>query len=96
MRILVLGGTSFVGRAIVEDAVGTGADVTLFSRGRTGTGLFPGLTRLTGDRDSGDYQALRDGTWDAVVDVSGYVPRHFGRPAQARQATMRRTARSRA
>jgi 2'-hydroxyisoflavone reductase len=87
MRILVLGGTSFVGRAIVEDAVGTGADVTLFSRGRTGTGLFPGLTRLTGDRDSGDYQALRGGAvhrekmWDAVVDVSGYVPRHVGRPA---------------
>jgi 2'-hydroxyisoflavone reductase len=82
--------------------VGTGADVTLFSRGRTGTGLFPGLTRLTrltrrtGDRDSGDYQALRDGTWDAAVDVSGYVLPHVGRPAQARQATMRRTARSRA
>ena len=59
MRLLVLGGTAFVGRAIVEDAARTGAEVTLFGRGKTGTGLFPGLARLTGDRDSGDYAALR-------------------------------------
>jgi nucleoside-diphosphate-sugar epimerase len=76
VRLLVLGGTAFVGRAIVEDAVHSGADVTLFGRGKTGTGLFPGLTRLTGDRDAGDYAALRHGSRDAVVDVSGYVPRH--------------------
>ncbi|MHA6765333.1 NAD-dependent epimerase/dehydratase family protein [Streptacidiphilus sp. PAMC 29251] len=80
MHILVLGGTSFVGRAIVEDALHTGAEVTLFGRGKTGTELFPGLTRLIGDRDTGDYAALREagraGGWDAVVDVSGYVPRH--------------------
>jgi 2'-hydroxyisoflavone reductase len=76
MRILVLGGTSFVGRAIVADALRTGAEVTLFSRGRTGAGLFPGVPRLTGDRDTGDYAALSGGRWDAVVDVSGYVPRH--------------------
>jgi 2'-hydroxyisoflavone reductase len=78
MRILVLGGTSFVGRAIVDDALGEGADVTLFGRGRTGAGLFPGIPRRIGDRDTGDYAALRDGRWDAVVDVSGYVPRHVG------------------
>jgi 2'-hydroxyisoflavone reductase len=78
MRILVLGGTSFVGRAIVEDALRTGADVTLFGRGKTGRDLFPELTRLIGDRDTGDYAALRKGSWDAVVDVSGYVPRHVG------------------
>ena len=76
MRILVLGGTSFVGRAIVTDALRTGAEVTLFSRGKTGTDLFPDLIRLIGDRDTGDYLALRHGSWDAVVDVSGYVPRH--------------------
>jgi 2'-hydroxyisoflavone reductase len=93
VRILVLGGTSFVGRAIVEDALGTGAEVTLFGRGRTGTGLFPGLTRLTGDRDTGDYTALDNtaldntalagGRWDAVVDSSGYVPRHVGQAMNA-------------
>jgi nucleoside-diphosphate-sugar epimerase len=83
VRILVLGGTSFVGRAIVSDAVRTGADVTLFGRGKTGAGLFPELTRLIGDRDTGDYAALRDGRWDAVVDVSGYVPRHVGQAMDA-------------
>src|ERR1700722_4044420 len=83
MRILVLGGTSFVGRAIVTDALQAGAEVTLFGRGRTGAGLFPGVRRLTGDRDTGDYAALRDGRWDAVVDVSGYVPRHVGQAMDA-------------
>jgi len=88
VRILVLGGTSFVGRAITEDALRAGAEVTLFGRGRTGTDLFPGVTRLTGDRDSGDYAALADaaragGRWDAVVDSSGYVPRHVGQAMDA-------------
>jgi nucleoside-diphosphate-sugar epimerase len=83
VQILVLGGTSFVGRAVVEDALRTGADVTLFGRGKTGADLFPGVTRLTGDRDTGDYTALRGGSWDAVVDVSGYVPRHVGQAMDA-------------
>jgi nucleoside-diphosphate-sugar epimerase len=83
MRILVLGGTSFVGRAIVADALRSGAGVTLFGRGKTGAELFPGLTRLIGDRDTGDYAALREGSWDAVVDVCGYVPRHVGQAMDA-------------
>ena len=72
-----------MGRAIVEDALRTGAEVTLFGRGKTGAGLFPGLARLIGDRDTGDYAALRSGNWDAVVDVSGYVPRHVGQAMDA-------------
>jgi len=72
-----------VGRAIVDDALRHGAEVTLFSRGRTGTELFPGVPRLIGDRDAGDYAALHDGSWDAVVDVSGYVPRHVGQAMDA-------------
>ncbi len=87
MRILVLGGTSFVGRAIVEDALRAGAVVTLFGRGKTGTDLFPRVPRLTGDRDTGDYTALAAGgehsRWDAVVDSSGYVPRHVGQAMDA-------------
>jgi len=83
VRILVLGGTSFVGRAIVDDALSAGADVTLFSRGKTGPELFPELTRLVGDRDAGDYAALRSGSWDAAVDVSGYLPRHVGQAMDA-------------
>ncbi len=83
MRILVLGGTSFVGRAIVADALGRGDDVTLYSRGKTGAELFPEATRLVGDRETGDYTALAEGEWDAVVDVSGYVPRHVNQAADA-------------
>jgi 2'-hydroxyisoflavone reductase len=75
MRILMLGGTGFVGRAVVEDALAHGHEVTIFSRGRSGAALFPQVPRLIGDRDSDDYSALASGSWDAVVDSSGYVPR---------------------
>src|SRR3954471_3147439 len=83
MNLLVLGGTSFVGRAIVDDAIAAGHTVTLFSRGKTGADLFPDLDRRLGDRDTGDYAALADGQWDAVLDVSGYIPRHFAEAADA-------------
>lgn len=83
MKILVLGGTSFVGRAIVEEALRRGDELTLFSRGRTGTDLFPDVARLVGDRASGDYASLQGTDWDAVVDVSGYVPRHVAQAADA-------------
>ncbi len=70
---------------MVEDALRSGADVTLFGRGKTGADLFPELPRLTGDRDTGEYEVLRDRdrNWDAVVDVSGYVPRHVGQAMDA-------------
>jgi nucleoside-diphosphate-sugar epimerase len=83
MRILVLGGTSFIGRAVVEDALSTGAEVTIFSRGKTGADLFGDLVKLVGDRDNADYAALSNGTWDAVVDLSGYVVRHVGQAMDA-------------
>ncbi|MBO0743383.1 MAG: NAD-dependent epimerase/dehydratase family protein [Candidatus Dormibacteraeota bacterium] len=72
MRVLVLGGTIFLGRHVVEAALARGDQVTVFTRGR---GQAPGgVTSLVGDRDGG-LDALREGTWDAVVDTSGYVPR---------------------
>jgi len=74
VKLLVLGGTQFVGRGLVEAAVAGGHAVSLFTRGRTGAALFPAAERLTGDRDGG-LDALRDGQWDACVDVSGYLPR---------------------
>jgi 2'-hydroxyisoflavone reductase len=74
MRILVIGGTRFVGRHVVEQAVTRGHDVTLFHRGRTGTDLFPDLEHRFGDRDL-DLSALADGEWDATVDTCAYVPR---------------------
>ncbi len=83
MRILVLGGTSFVGRAIVEDLLVRGDEVTVFSRGKTGRELFDQVERLTGDRNTGQYAALAARSWDAVVDVSGYVPRHVREASDA-------------
>ncbi|MFE5548331.1 NAD-dependent epimerase/dehydratase family protein [Streptomyces sp. NPDC056534] len=84
MRILVLGGTSFIGRAIAERALAEGAEVTLFTRGLTNPDLFPQAARLVGDRASGSYGALASGSgWDAAVDVSGYVPRHVRQAADA-------------
>jgi 2'-hydroxyisoflavone reductase len=83
MRILVLGGTSFVGRAIVDDALREEHEVTLFNRGQTGRDLFPRTKLLLGDRREGDYTALAEGTWDAVVDVSGFVPRHVRQACDA-------------
>jgi 2'-hydroxyisoflavone reductase len=74
MRILVLGGTQFLGRHTVEAALARGHDVTMFNRGRTRPELFPEAEKLRGDRD-GDLDALRGRAFDAVVDTSGYVPR---------------------
>lgn len=75
MRILVLGGTLFVGRHVVEAALAGGHEVTLFNRGRTDAALFPDVETLHGDRDAGDLEALHGRTWDAVVDTSAGLPR---------------------
>jgi 2'-hydroxyisoflavone reductase len=73
VRILVLGGTKFLGRAVVDLAVARGHELTLFNRGRTEPDLFPAVERLRGDR-SGDLSALTGRRWEAVVDTSGFVP----------------------
>ena len=77
MRLLVVGGTSFVGRHAVEHAVEAGHDVTVFHRGRTNDDLLAGrIEHRHGDRTTGDYASLdTDETWDAVIDVSAYFPR---------------------
>jgi 2'-hydroxyisoflavone reductase len=82
MRLLVLGGTGFVGRQIVAGALAGGDEVTLFNRGRTAPDLFPGAGLLRGDR-AGDLGALRDGgPWDAAIDVSGYRPEEVAASSQ--------------
>jgi nucleoside-diphosphate-sugar epimerase len=74
LKLLILGGTVFVGRHVAEQALERGHEVTLFTRGRTKPELFPGAERLTGDRD-GNLDPLRGREWDAVIDTSGYLPR---------------------
>ncbi|HYH85893.1 MAG TPA: NAD-dependent epimerase/dehydratase family protein [Pyrinomonadaceae bacterium] len=74
MKLLILGGTKFLGRHLVEVALAGGHEVTLFNRGQNNPDLFPEVEKLRGDRDGG-LDALRGRRWDAVVDTSGYVPR---------------------
>lgn len=74
MKILVLGGTRFVGRHIVELALARGHAISLFNRGISNPELFPQVESLRGDRE-GDLGALEEGRWDAVIDTSGYLPR---------------------
>jgi 2'-hydroxyisoflavone reductase len=74
VKILVLGGTKFVGRALVEAALAAGHTVTLFHRGVTNRDLFPQAEHVLGDRD-GDLGLLAGRSWDVCIDVSGYLPR---------------------
>ncbi len=73
MNLLILGGTRFLGRHLVEAALGRGHRVTLFNRGKSNPGLFPQVEELRGER-GGDLSALRGRSWDAVIDTSGYLP----------------------
>lgn len=81
MRILVLGGTQFAGRHLVELALARGHDLVLFNRGRTGPELFPGVERIRGDR-AGGLDALRGLAADAVADMCGYFPGDVERSAR--------------
>jgi 2'-hydroxyisoflavone reductase len=81
VRLLVLGGTKFLGRAIVEAALARGHELTLFNRGETNPELFPDVEKLHGDR-TGDMSALEGRSWDAVLDVAGYVPKIVRRSAE--------------
>lgn len=74
MRLLILGGTGFIGPHVVRYALARGHTVTLFNRGRTNADIFPQVEKLVGDRD-GDLEALKGKTWNAVIDNTGYVPR---------------------
>src|SRR2546421_10651252 len=73
MKFLVLGGTVFLGRHVVESALARGHSVTLFNRGRQNPNLFPKVEKLRGDRD-GDLSALSGRRFDAVIDTSTYTP----------------------
>ena len=66
MKLLILGGTEFLGRHAVAAALAAGHDVTIFTRGQTNPELYPEVERLRGDRD-GDLGVLEGRSWDGVV-----------------------------
>ena len=82
MKLLVLGGPKFLGRAIADAALARGHELTFFNRGRTNPELYPDAERIVGDR-AGDLGALRGRFWDAVIDTSGYVPHVVRASAEA-------------
>jgi 2'-hydroxyisoflavone reductase len=84
VRLLILGGTRFLGRHLAQVALDAGHAVTLFHRGVTGAQLFPDAEHIRGDRDGG-LTALGSRTWDAAIDCCGYVPRVVGASARALQ-----------
>ncbi|GAA3133425.1 NAD-dependent epimerase/dehydratase family protein [Streptosporangium carneum] len=85
MRILIIGGTRFVGRHITEAAIAAGHEVSLLHRGRTGADLFPGAEHLRADRNA-DLSVLNGRKWDATIDVSAYLPAQVDSLADALSA----------
>jgi len=74
VRILILGGTVFLGRALVDEALRRSHHLTLFNRGQSNPTLYPQVERLTGDR-SVDLSSMKGRRWEAVIDTCGYLPR---------------------
>jgi 2'-hydroxyisoflavone reductase len=82
VKLLLLGGPRFVGRAFTDVALERGHELTFFNRGTTNPDLYPEVERIVGDRKS-DLSALRGRTWDAVVDTCGYLPADVRTSAEA-------------
>ena len=82
MNLLIIGGTRFVGRHLVEYALAHGHSITLFNRGQSNPDLFPQVEQLRGDRAI-DLSLLQDRSRDVVIDTCGYVPRVVRLSAQA-------------
>jgi 2'-hydroxyisoflavone reductase len=89
MHILVIVGTRFLGRALVDAALGHGHSVTLFNRGKTNPGLYPGLELIRGDRRT-DADRLSGRTFDAVADVAGMQPGDVGPSVEALRGSVGR------
>ncbi len=87
MDLLVIGGTVFLGRAMVDEALAAGHTVTVFNRGRSGTPP-DGARHLVGDRTvRADLDQLRGARFDLVIDTCGYVPVDVGAAADALAST---------
>jgi len=91
-KILILGGTRFLGPAIVEAAKARGHTLTLFNRGKSHPDWFPEIEKLQGDRDpkkDAGLKALEGRQWDAVIDTSGYYPRMVKASAELLAASVK-------
>ncbi len=73
MKILILGGTGFLGPEIVKTAQQKGHTITLFNRGKTHKDMFPDVEKLQGDRNKDDYKSLEGKSWDTVIDTSASI-----------------------
>ena len=87
LKILILGGTRFLGPHMAEYARARGHVLTFFNRGKTNPGVLPDVERIQGDRN-GQLEGLAGRSWDAVIDNSGYVPRHVRSSAQKLHASV--------
>lgn len=83
MKILILGGTRFLGRHLAQRALDAGHQVSLLHRGQSGPGLFPRAEHHIADRDGDIAAALAGGTWDVAIDTSAYFPRQVRSVAAA-------------
>jgi 2'-hydroxyisoflavone reductase len=83
VKVLIIGGTRFLGRALVDSALVRGHDITLFNRGQSNPDLFPQVEKLRGNRENeADLGVLAGRRWDVVIDTCGYVPRHVRNTAK--------------
>ena len=73
-KILILGGTGFSGRILTEELLKTDNDITLFNRGKRNPGIFPGVKRIVGDRETDDIKQISGTSWDTVIDFSCMQP----------------------
>lgn len=89
MKLLILGGTKFLGRQFAAAALRGGHEVTLFHRGQTGADLFPEAEHILGDR-AGPMDALKGRRWDAAVDTSAYFPDTLKASAELLAGTVER------
>ena len=92
MRVLILGGTRFIGRQIVESLLSAGHLVSILTRGKSLDELPVQVERLRGDRDEGvvGLKTLTGRSWDVCVDVSGYTPQQVRPSADMLSATVKR------
>jgi nucleoside-diphosphate-sugar epimerase len=89
MKVLIIGGTGFLGRYLVNAAQARNHDVTLFNRGQSDPNLFSQIETIIGDREQ-DLDKLANRQWDAVLDTCGYVPRVVRLSAEALQDKVER------